>query len=202
MEPNKCISEASAALGRQLTDDEAISLFTEVQKKIKEAGATAGPFDEAIRAAGEKYAKEVSKAARIEKRNAAIALKLRIETIDFVKTQFANDYAGGLEAALVGVNKAALGSRFSAAAQQNALAKNYLSGLVYDLEKANVLKLLTNKQSDREISKALWSIDNPASPAYAGPVEIKKLADILHKWQEVTRIDYNNAGADIGKLAS
>ena len=201
MEPNKCISEASAALGRQLTDDEAISLFTEVQKKIKEAGATAGPFDEAIRAAGEKYAKEVSKAARIEKRNAAIALKLRIETMDFVKTQFANDYAGGLEAALVGVNKAALGSRFSAAAQQNALAKNYLSGLVYDLEKANVLKLLTNKQSDLEITNALWSINNPAAPAYTGPVEIKKLADIIYKWQEVTRIDSNNAGADIGKLA-
>jgi len=75
MEPNKCISEASAALGRELTDDEAISLFTEVQKRIKAAKETSGPFDEAIQRAGEDYAKERSKAARIEKRNAAISVK-------------------------------------------------------------------------------------------------------------------------------
>jgi hypothetical protein len=200
MEPNKCISEASAALGRELTDDEAISLFTEVQKRIKAAKATSGPFDEAIQRAGEDYAKERSKAARIEKRNAAISVKLRMEVIDFIRTQFPNDYAAGLDAFLVGSNKVGDGTRDSVAARQVSATKNYLRGFITDLEKAQVLKLLTNKQSDREIANALWSIENPAVSAYTGPAQIKKVADIIHKWQEVIRIHYNNAGANINKL--
>ncbi len=33
----KCISEVSAALGRQLSDDEAIDLFENVQRRVKKA---------------------------------------------------------------------------------------------------------------------------------------------------------------------
>ena len=43
MAKNPCVAEASQALGRDLTDDEAISLFEEVQDRVRQAEKEAGP---------------------------------------------------------------------------------------------------------------------------------------------------------------
>jgi len=200
---NDCISEIEAAAGRKFSDDEMIELQEALQRRIKlaQAEATLASSDEVIMGVAKDLAAQIKRAAFIEKRNAALALRKGAELYDFVKTNFANDLGQGLKAATVGTNLVRDGSRFSAAAQQKELLVRYMGGFLTDLERAGVLPLLKDGSLDLEMSRALFAIDGPNAAPYKGPVEAKRAADILHKYQEVIRKNYNDAGADIRKEA-
>ena len=198
---NDCISEIEAAAGRKFSDDEMIQLQETLQRRIKlaEAEAVLAASDEVIMGAAKDLVAQLKRAAFIEKRNAALALRKGAELYDFVKTNFPNDLGEGLKAATVGTNLVRDGSRFSAAAQQKELMIRYVGGFLTDLERADVLNIIKDGSLDREISRALFTIDNPNVAPYSGPAEAKKAADILHKYQESIRKNYNDAGADIRK---
>lgn len=196
---NDCITEIETAAGRKFSDDEMIQLQEALQRRIRmaEAEAVLGASDEVIMGAAKDMVQQLKRAAFIEKRNAALALRKGAELYDFVKTNFPNDLGAGLKAATVGVNLVRIGSRFSAAAQQKELLSRYMGGFLTDLERANVLQIVKDGSLDLEISRALFAIKNPKVPAYTGPIEAKTTADIIHKYQEAIRKNYNDAGADI-----
>jgi len=196
-----CVSEIEAAAGRKFTDDEMIELQTALQRRIKlaQADAILQTSDEVAASVAKDLAAQVKRAAFIEKRNAALALRKGAELYDFLKTNFPNDIGTGLQAATVGTNMVREGSRFSAAAQQKELLVRYMGGFLTELERANVLKIVKDGSLDRDVARALFAIDNPNAPRYSGPEEAKTVADILHKYQETIRKHYNDAGADIRK---
>jgi len=200
MAKNPCIAEASQALGRDLTDDEAISLFEEVQDRVKQAANEAGPYDEAIRRSKERMIAEKKTAAFIEKRNAYLQFKLRNEALDFVRTQFPNDPALGIEALLVGVNRAKMGSRFSAAAISKTLFNKYASGLMTELQQNNLQSILSSGEFDRELTRALYAVNRKQELPYNGPKKVLDAARIIKKYQELMRHDYNVSGANIDQL--
>ena len=200
MAKNPCVAEASQALGRDLTDDEAISLFEEVQDRVRQAEKEAGPYDEAIRRSKERMIAEKKTAAYIEKRNAYLQFKLRNEALDFVKTQFADNPALGIEALLVGVNRAKMGSRFSADAISKTLFNKYASGLMTELQQSNLQSILTSGEFDRELSRALYAVNRKQELPYNGPNKVLDAARIVKKYQELMRHDYNVSGANIDQL--
>lgn len=196
-----CVSEIEAAAGRKFTDDEMIELQTALQRRIKlaQADAILQTSDEIAASVAKDLAAQVKRAAFIEKRNAALALRKGAELYDFLKTNFPNDLGKGLQAATVGTSMVREGSRFSAAAQQKELLVRYMGGFLTELERGNLLKIVKDGSLDRDISRALFAIDNPNAPPYRGPDEAKEIAGILHKYQETIRKHYNDAGADIRK---
>lgn len=196
---NDCITEIEKAAGRKFSDDEMIELQEALQRRIKiaEAEAILASSDEVIMGAAKDLIQQLKRAAFIEKRNAALSLRKGAELYDFVKTNFPDDLGKGLQAATVGTSLVRDGSRFSAAAQQRELLVRYMGGFLTDLERANVLQIVKDGSLDREISRALFAINNPKVGAYTGPIEAKKTADIIHKYQEAIRKNYNDAGADI-----
>ena len=195
-----CIDEIQRAAGRQLDDDELDDLLTELQMRMRRRKAedTIADMDAAMREAAEEYAQEMATAALIQKRNAAINLRIKLESIDFVRTQFAGDPALGIESLLVGVNRPGLGTRMSAAAEQAQLKNYYLGGLMSEIERAGHWDLVTRGTLDREISQAMWARDTGAS--FTGPREAREIGDIIAKWQEIARQDLNQAGAWVGKM--
>jgi hypothetical protein len=200
MAKNPCIAEASQALGRELTDDEAITLFEDVQKSVREAENAAGPYDEAIKSSKERMILEKKTAAFIEKRNAYIQFKLRREAVDFILTQFPDNPALGIEALLVGVNRAKMGSRFSAAAISKTLFNKYAAGLITELQTRNFHSILTSGDFDQELYRALYAVNRKQELPYNGSKEVLETARTIKKYFELMRHDYNVSGANIDML--
>src|SRR5688500_8997111 len=136
----------------------------------------------------------------IEKRNAALQLKSRLETLDYVRTQFAGKEGLVLEAILVGVNRPAPGARMSAAAEQDQLRAFYIPGFTSDVVRADHWNVFVSGTMDRDIARALWA-KNREQPIQADVAkEAGEIADIIAKWQEIVRQDANKAGAWIKKM--
>lgn len=198
-----CLDTIQAAAGRKLSDEELDDLLSALQARqrfLQARGMAVDARDAAVKAA-DQVADELQRAAIIEKRNAALNAAKRLEKAAWVQANFGNNIAEGLEALLVGVNRAKTGAREGVAQVQEALRNQYLSGFVADLEKTGALPLLTSGAMDRDIARALWALGkDDVSTVARLPKEAVELARAIQKWQEVSRIDANEAGASVGKI--
>lgn len=194
-----CLAEIKKAAGRDLSDQEIDDLITELQRRQSRNVTKADGIEAAALEAAEKYAKDMADAAIIEKRNALLNFKRRTEALDYIRTNFADDPALGLEAVLVGANRAVTGARDSVARAQSALLDYYASGFQTDIEKLGLWKVYVRGELDQDIARALWA-KGRGEDITGIPNEAKQIADVMHKWQEVARLDANEAGAWIGKM--
>jgi len=201
MAAKDCLDEIQRAAGRALSDDELDDLLSSLQRRQKRAQAEgANDLEAAALDAADRMGEDLKAAAIIEKRNAALNLKRRLEALDFVRTQFGDKPDLGLEALIVGVNRPKQGARFSAAAEQNQLSGYYVGGFIADIERLGLWRELVDGRLDRDIARALWAKgeDNPDLRAIPKPAQ--QIADAIHKWQEVARLDANKAGAWVKRL--
>ena len=197
-----CLAEITKAAGRALSDEELKGLSDELTRRLRQRRATnrAETLDEAVQAAADDYAQETAEAAIIEKRNAALNLKRRLEAVDKINATFAANPALGVESLIVGVNNAARGSRLSVATEQRQLLAYYSAGFISDVEKQGLWKVFISGQLDRDIARALWAINRAEPSAFRGPGEAMQIAQAVAKWQDITRRDANAAGAWIKRL--
>jgi hypothetical protein len=198
-----CIDTIQAAAGRKLSDEELDDLLTSLQLRqryIQAKGLVQDSAEAALQAA-EEVANNIKMAAVIEKRNAAINLTKRVEKVAWVQKNFGNNLAEGLEAILVGVNRAKQGAREGAAQLQKAIKDTYLAGFTADLERTGHMDLFASGSMDREVGRALWALGRESETADLAklPKEAVDIARVVNKWQEVSRLEANEAGAWIGK---
>lgn len=198
-----CIAAVNAAAGRELSTEEQDALFTALRQReaYLRAQRTVAETDVAAQAA-EDIAAQIRTAAIIEKRNAAINLTRRVELRGWIQQHFGNKLAEGVEAVLVGVNRAKEGARLSVDAAQESLKRFYLAGLTSDLERAGVAKVFAKGELDRDVARALWHLDREGGEAALRSIqpEAVAVARVIKKWQETSRVQANAAGAWIGKL--
>jgi len=201
----KCIETLKAAAGRELTDDELDYVFTEVRKRrdfIKATGKADSLEDAALKAADE-LANNIKLAAVIEKRNAALNLSKRLRHVEWSQQNYGTKIAEPLETLLVGTNRAVEGARDGVAQTQQAIIKNYLSGMTSDLVQSDLFPILSSGTMDREITRAMWAIGRKDEAALLSgmPKEAVDIARVINKWEEVARVDANKEGAWIRKAA-
>lgn len=199
-----CIDTIRKAGGDALTDGDLEELLSALQAReryLRAKGLARDSTDAALQAADD-LANNVKLAAVIEKRNAAINLAKRVEKVAWIQKHFGNNIAEGLEALLVGVNRAKQGAREGVAQVQNALRMQYLTGFARDLEATGHADLFASGTMDRQVSRALWAFgkDDEAAQLAKLPREAVELARVVNKWQEVSRVDANMHGAWIGKV--
>jgi len=200
MASKDCIDAVSKAAGRELTDEEMDSLFTALRKReaYKRAQGAVDPVGEAA----DEVARDLQVMAVIEKRNAAINYLKRAEKVAWVQTHFGKNVGEGLEAMLVGVNRAKTGARLGAAQLQDTLVKSYFAGFVADVERTGHSSVFTSGVLDRDIARALWAIgkENAGDLHARLQPEAVEVAKVISKWQEVARTDANKVGAWVGKM--
>lgn len=201
----KCIETLKAAAGRDLSDDEVDFLFTEVRKRrdfIKAKGR-ADTLEEAALKAADELANNIKLSAVIEKRNAALNLTKRMRHVEWAKQNYGTKIAEPLETLLVGTNRAVAGARNGVAQTQKAIVSHYLSGMTADMVRGDLLPILNSGAMDREISRALWAIGKETEVVDLAklPKEAVEIAKVIHKWEEVARVDANKEGAWIRKAA-
>lgn len=197
---NPCIDAVRAAAG-DLSDKEMSEIFETLRDRAKELMAREDSLslEEASLRAADDLGRQAEQAALIEKRNTLLNLRRRAEVVSFIRSNFADRPDLGFESLLVGTNLARPGSRLSVAAEQKALGDAYIGGFINDLNKQDLLPILTKGDSDRDISDALWRIGKKEDVSSLNP-DVVKIATIIQKYQEASRIDANRAGASIGKI--
>lgn len=200
---DRCIGTVEAAAGRKLTADELTDLFDQVQARERYITAKGMARDarEAAIMAGQQVSDALEISAIVEKRNAALNQAKRLEKVAWIQSNFGHNIAEGIEAMLVGVNRAKTGAREGVAQVQQALLGRYLGGFVADLERTGHMPLFTSGAMDRDVARALFALGRDDKIALGKlPKEAVDIAGALSKWQEVTRLDANDAGAAIGKI--
>lgn len=202
---DKCIETLSQAAGRPLTDDEVDYLFKEVRKRrdfIKAKGK-ADTLEEAALKAADELANNIKMSAVIEKRNAALNLTKRMTHVDWAQQNYGTKVAEPLETLLVGTNRAKEGARDGVAQTQQAIVRNYLSSFTADMVRDDLMPIFSSGVLDRDITRALWAIGNKLEEAKLSklPKEAVQIAKILHKYEELARVDANKEGAWIRKAA-
>jgi len=175
--------------------DEVLGQMRDRQARLVADGADPGT---AAAQAGREIADTLRAAAAIEKRNAAINLKIRTEALDYLRNTWNDDPVEGVLALLYGSPKARLGSRASANAAQDAQFRRVMGGVAGELEAAGLFDVLRRGEMDRDVARAMWHLDNEAELRKL-PQQAQDIAKILRKWQEVGRIEANRHGAWIGK---
>lgn len=195
----KCLNAVRAA-APDLTEREVDELFEELERRrtvLVNSGA-AKDLATATEMAAAELASDTKLAAIIAERERLLNETKHLNLVSFVKTQFADNPAMGLEARAVGVARAREGARRSAMTEQRAVHEEYVGGMRYDLETTENYKLFVSNTMQADVARALWAIDSGA-PMPANPQAVK-MAEIVRKWQEKSRLDQNAEGAYIGKL--
>lgn len=149
--------------------------------------------------AGMEVAETLRAAAAIERRNALINRRIRIEALDYLNTTWGDNLAEGVLSILYGSSFAREGSRSSVNAAQSANFRRYMGGVFGELEAAGLFDVLKRGELDRDVFVAMRSI-NDAAALKQLPEQAVAIAKTLTKWQEVARIEANRAGAWIGKV--
>lgn len=218
MTAEACIAEIRAAAAGRLNDDEIADLVDEVQRRAdarrRVRGGPPEPADDLLHAARE-IASEMKAAAAIERRNATINAIRRAERENFYRL-LPDEPARAIEALNVGVTRRlpGAGGKRSVDARQKAEEASLLAGLVKDLRSGGLLEYVTRAEGgpaarllglgpgplDREIAAELWEMGREGGrPGVSGSDEARRIAEILHRWQETARQRQNRAGAWIGR---
>lgn len=159
------------------------SLF-ELRQTLEDTGLGDGkPFD--------------LRAARVARRQAAIAIVKRAQVEQFITDVQAQGYSftDALEALLVGSNERFSGSRESVSRKRGAIKALWSGSLAKELDATGMVPLL-NK--DRTFGEGVMR--EMIEPGSTGNKDMRTCADIFSRYLEEFRQRLNEVGADIGKL--
>lgn len=203
----KGILKGATALSDRELDDIINDLRSRQRAALKAQGGTQNAAATAAVAA--KKAQELRIAAAIERANARRNAIIHRQILD-EQTKY-RDLPEWIEAQIAGSNRRVAGARDSVNAKVEAYKGKYLGGMVNDLRKAGVLgfvqarirDMLGNGKGalDDKVAREMWEIGREGGkPGVTGSKEARAIADVFHKYLELSRIDQNRLGAFIGKL--
>lgn len=195
----ECIKAITAAAGRELTADEVEAVAEAVQRRAVAKLTKGMDARTAASEAGRDLAGEATMAAMIEKRSAAINVLRKQE---LMSRRIEGREIETMRAILTGVEGTGRDMGRSVDAQGHALRDGILGPMQRELKRAGVWDALDarDKAFERDVARELWRVEDPEGAAETGNAHARKAAEILHKWQEVSRARQNEAGAWIGKL--
>lgn len=198
MSTNDCIQTISAAIGRKLSNEEIRNIADEVEARITSKLKRGEIREDAGKSAGRQLAGEELLAALIEKRNAAINIRVR-QAVDLRIVP--EKEAEGIRAILTGAHGVFAGAARSIDAMRHGLFAERIGGMIADLKREGLMNALMrrDKNFDRDVAVELWALREPSSARPTHNPQAYATAQILNKYQEALRGDLNNAGAWIGK---
>jgi len=186
-----------------IKDHEALEILGLLEKKVKAAkslkgaGATAENQADILAQASDEIINDLLTASVIQKRNAVFNIVAENKAYQHIQ-QFENQGLG-LVSYLVGLNSNIKGSRASISAQSKSIFGKFVGGMLYDLENAKLIKHFNSKEYDRDIARALWSMDTDGNLKGIRSEAIE-IAKIVKKYQDVAVHQQNSVGAWIKKL--
>ena len=200
----KCKAGVRDAYGQDMSDIEIEDFVNDIELRAKSIRAkdTSLSMSDALDKAASEFSTKAELQAIAQKRNTMLNARKEIEAYDYIRLQHKANPALGLKSLLIGTQGGKLGSRLNAGLEQWQLHNYYVGGLSADLYKATdgALDILNRGTMDDEIADALFRINSAATDLSDLSPQAVSIAKIFHKWQEISRLDANRAGAFIGKV--
>ena len=203
---DKCVAEVIAAAGGAMSRADAQGILEGLEERHARTGDLQG--------AARDMADEARLAAAIEKRNALLNRatrenrRARIETkAQALAKGGVPDYATAIRNEVVAINTPVEGGRFSAEAQWKTRHKQYLDGLVVDLQKQGLLAAVRSGELEDAWARELYERsmqqagDPTAKPGVTGNKMAQDIAQSVHRFQSLAKENLNRAGAWIGDYA-
>ena len=108
----------------------------------------------------------------------------------------------GIQAEIHGVNTPIRGGRFSAEAEGRTIAAQYVGGATAALDKAGLFGAARSGALERDWVRELAELNKKegGKPGLTGSEPARRVAEILHGYQELARQNLNRAGAWIGDI--
>jgi hypothetical protein len=199
--PADCVARITRALGERGAQLPLIDVARDVEQLQLEVIREGVPAGDSLKVVAQRYAKKAELAALIELRNANISAITFTERLAYVREVWAGREAEGLRAILTGSIEARRGARASVAREQTTLAGQYMGQVTTEIDRAGLMHVFKTGALDRDIGRALWQLNEKTPRLDDLPADAATIARAIHKAQEHARLDANNAGAWIGKLA-
>lgn len=200
----KCKAGVRDAYGQEMSDVEIEDFVNDIELRAKSIRAkdTSLSMSDALDKAASEFSTKAELQAIAQKRNTMLNARKEIEAYDYIRLQHKANPALGLKSLLIGTQGGKLGSRLNAGLEQWQLHNYYVGGLSADLYKATdgALDILNRGTMDDEIADALFRINSAATDLSDLSPQAVSIAKVFHKWQEISRLDANRAGAFIGKV--
>jgi hypothetical protein len=150
-------------------------------------------FDQVV---ADRTAKEIIERIQAAKREAAFNFVAR-ERAKILIRDYGSFADEGFLATLTGSSMLRDSARSHVAAYQSAYFKKWASGIEAALRKDGVFEVFTSKSVERDIARALEEMDFK-TPDFKGlDADAVKIAKIMHRYQEATRLTLNKLGASI-----
>lgn len=201
-----CIAAVRQASGETLTDDEALELLEEVQRRRARilAEGKLDRLDERVREAAAQAADEARLAAAIQRKHAALNAIVR----DRLETQIAGmldeglDYRKAVLAILEGSPRNIGGARVSVAATKLAFEGRFIGDMMAEIqrERPQVLGMLRDRAFLDDVVREMFELRDGGSPGRTGNADAAFSAKTFARYAEISRQDLNRLGAVIGKL--
>jgi len=187
-----------ASPGPERLNPEDITTLYESAVEKRAAGMDDGEILNAI-------AEEINKDRIIElARNRALRLQRNrnVENLGYVLNTFRGKEGDGISALLVGSKYVREGSHMSVDSLGVGLSGQYRGELAAELNRLSPahFRAFRTNTLQREIARALYTMNNPDAPKYNGPKMAMEIAEVVYRIQEKARVKENRAGAWIGRL--
>lgn len=199
---NKCVTDLANRLGTLSREDETI-LKDRLRGAVKRfiESHDVGNIQNALRKELDKISQEQILAGKIEKRNAYLNFIARQETRAYINRAYKDNPLRGMEALMVGVQSIRQGSRASVGSTQDSLSRIYIGGMMHDLERKNLMEVVSRGTFDEDIADYMFLRDSPDELTQRQfQQEVKDIGEIFFKWQDVARRHANDAGAFIRSM--
>lgn len=204
MAAEDCIAEIRK-VAADLTDDEITEIVERLDRvrRSRAAGRGLDSLDEELLTEADAIAEGAITAARIEKRNRMINIRVFNEMMTFAETadELTGQPARALLARNVGSNVKFPGARSSVDSRGNALFQQYMGGMLADLKRENVLVQLNGRVHDLDIARELAELSKrQGRPGISKNADALKIARIVDKYRRAWVARENRAGAWIQPL--
>lgn len=202
---DECIAATAAELGLASRDVREIADRIGKYRKKQLAEGRLDRLEEEVRGFAQSEAEKVRLAAALKRKQAALVVILRSEwEQDLAKLRgLGLSPLEAILAKLVGSYAGVANARKSAAARRIALEGDWLGGLTRELPPEAVALLKRPREAKPlldDIVREWRELRDGGSPGRTGNKDAQKLAGILAKYAEASRLEANRAGANIGRI--
>lgn len=187
-----------------LTAKERKELSDEIKSKV-ETKTQLNPdtdTDDLISEALDEIAADRVRLSKTKTRNSYLQELKFLQAKRFISEQYADNPLRGIEALIAGNQSKRIGARQSAENAQESLKSIYTDGFLRDLIDADLDAEFKSGMLDQDIFEYVYmKATDEGVPQGKFTKEVSGIGDLIIKWQEVVRLDANDAGSAIKRLA-
>jgi hypothetical protein len=201
-----CAVEINTAAGGKLTDDEIMEIAERIQKertKLAKVGQI-DKLDQRLAEIAKQEGEKAKLAAALQRKQAALTIIARDRSSAHVRGLMAQGVKAhkAVLAMFEGITNGIRDARRSVYATKLAFEGRFIGDMMAEVQRTapHTIGLMRDKEFADDVVREMFELREGGKPGLTGNADAKTIARIFAKHAEISRVDMNSLGANIGKL--